>query len=229
MGNPLIVAIDGPAASGKTTIANQLAEKWDYLLFDTGVMYRAVTWLALHNGISTKNEDAVSKLAREVVIDVLPPSKDDGREYDVLADGIDVTWFIREQRVDKKVSRVSTYPGVRKALTIQQRRIGLRGNVIMVGRDIGTVVLPEADLKIYLDASLEERARRRYQQRVERGEKPSYEKIHKNLKKRDRIDSTREVAPLCAAADAVIVNTDNLEIAEVVAEIERIARNIGKD
>lgn len=229
MGYPPIVAIDGPAASGKTTVANQLAKKWDYLFFDTGVMYRAVTWLALQNGISTKDENAVSRVAHEVVIDVLPPSKDDGREYDVLADGIDVTWFIREQRVDKKVSRVSTYPEVRKALTIQQRRIGLRGNVIMVGRDIGTVVLPEADLKIYLDASVEERAQRRYQQRVERGEKPSYEKIRKNLKKRDRIDSTREVAPLCAAADAVIVNTDNLEIAEVVAEIERIARSLGKD
>ena len=129
--------------------------------------------------------------------------------------------------MDKKVSRVSAYPEVRKALTNQQRRIGLRGKVIMVGRDIGTVVLPEADLKIYLDASVEERARRRYQQRIDRGENPNYEKILKTLKKRDRIDSTRDVAPLCAAADAVIINTDDLEISEVVSEIEQIAQKIG--
>ena len=229
MSYPNIIAIDGPAASGKTTIANQLAEKWNYLFFDTGVMYRAVTWMALANDISTKDEDAVSDLAHKVNIDVLPPSKEDGREYDVIADGIDVTWFIRKQKVDNKVSRVSAYPEVRKALTIQQRRIGLRGKVIMVGRDIGTVVLPEADLKIYLDASVKERARRRYQQRVDRGEKANFEKIHKILKKRDRIDSTREVAPLCPADDAVIINTDNLNIPEVLTKIETIARKIGKD
>jgi len=229
MNYPKIVAIDGPAASGKTTVANQLAEKWGYLFFDTGVMYRAVTWLALHKDISTKDEDAVSGLAHKVNIDVLPPSKDDGREYDVWADGIDVTWFIREQKVDRKVSRVSAYPEVRKALTIQQRRIGLRGNVIMVGRDIGTVVLPEADLKIFLDASVEERARRRYQQRLDRGEKAHYEKILSTLKKRDRIDSTREIAPLCAADDAIIINTDDLGIPEVVSEIERIASGIRED
>ena len=229
MNYPKIVAIDGPAASGKTTVANQLAEKWGYLFFDTGVMYRAVTWLALHKDISTKDEDAVSELAHQVNIDVLPPSKEDGREYDVWADGIDVTWFIREQKVDRKVSRVSAYPEVRKALTIQQRRIGLRGNVIMVGRDIGTVVLPEADLKIFLDASVEERARRRYQQRLDRGEKAHYEKILSTLKKRDRIDSTREIAPLCAADDAIIINTDDLGIPEVVSEIERIASGIRED
>ena len=229
MSYPKIIAIDGPAASGKTTIANQLAEKWGYFFFDTGVMYRAVTWLALHNNLSTKDEEAVSKLAHEVKIDVLPPSKEDGREYDVLADGVDVTWCIREQRVDKKVSRVSAYPEVRKALTSQQRRIGLRGNVIMVGRDIGTVVLPEADLKIYLDASVEERARRRHKQRIDRGEEANFEKILKTLMKRDRIDSTREVAPLCAADDAVFINTDNLEISEVLSEIERIAWANPKD
>lgn len=228
MNYPNIVAIDGPAASGKTTIGNQLAEKWGYLFFDTGVMYRAVTWLALDKGISTKNEQAVSSIAHEVRIDVKPPSKEDGRDYDVLADGIDVTWFIRKQKVDKRVSRVSAYPEVRMALTIQQRRIGLRGNVIMVGRDIGTVVLPEADLKIYLDASVEERARRRYQQRIDRGEVANFEKILRTLKKRDRIDSTRDIAPLCAAEDAVIINTDDLEISEVLSEIERIAETIRK-
>jgi cytidylate kinase len=222
---PTIIAIDGPAASGKTTIANRLAEKWGYLFFDTGVMYRAVTWAAMDKGVSTKDELKVSKLAQEVKIDVLPPSRDDGRDYDVLADGIDVTWLIRNPMVDKKVSRVSAYPGVRKALTAQQRRIGLQGKVIMVGRDIGTVVLPEADLKVYLDASVEERARRRYQQRIDRGEKANQEKILKGLQKRDRKDSTREIAPLRAAKDAVIIHTDQLSIEEVVSWIEGLVQD----
>jgi cytidylate kinase len=226
---PHIVAIDGPAASGKTTIANQLAERWGYLLFDTGVMYRAVTWVAINNKISTKDERAVSELADQIQIDVAPPSQDDGREYDVIADGVDVTWRIREKKVDSQVSRVSAYPGVREALTRQQRRIGLGGKVIMVGRDIGTVVLPEADLKIYLDASVKERAKRRFAQRVERGEDVELSKILKKLIKRDKIDSTREIAPLCAAEDAIIINTDDLTVPEVVKKIELIAQKSSKD
>jgi len=226
---PNIIAIDGPAASGKTTIANQLAEKWGYLFFDTGVMYRAVTWLALHKDISTKDEILVTNLAEKIKIDVAPPSQDDGREYDVIADGIDVTWKIRKKKVDSRVSRVSAYPGVRKALTNQQRRIGLVGKVIMVGRDIGTIVLPEADLKIYLDASVAERANRRYKQRVDRGEDVDLGKILKKLEKRDTIDSTREVAPLRAAEDAVLINTDDLSIAEVVSVIDEIALNTMKE
>jgi len=229
MSFPKIVAIDGPAASGKTTIANQLAEKWEYLFFDTGVMYRAVTWLAIDQKISTKDELAVSILAEQVQIDVEPPSKDDGREYDVLADGIDVTWQIRNPKVDAKVSRVSAYPGVRKALTKQQRRIGLRGEVIMVGRDIGTVVLPEADLKIFLDASVEERAKRRFDQRFNRGEEVDFQKILKMLKKRDKKDSTREIAPLRAASDAVVINTEALSVPEVLARIEECAHLVEKD
>jgi len=226
---PNIIAIDGPAASGKTTIANQLAEKWGYLFFDTGVMYRAVTWLALHKKISTKDEESVTDLADRIKIDVAPPSQDDGREYDVIADGIDVTWKIRKKKVDSRVSRVSAYPGVRKALTIQQRRIGLVGKVIMVGRDIGTVVLPEADLKIYLDASVVERANRRYKQRIDRGEDVELAKIQKKLEKRDNIDSTREVAPLRAAEDAVLIDTNDLCVDEVVSKIEKIALAMKKE
>jgi cytidylate kinase len=226
---PNIIAIDGPAASGKTTIANQLAEKWGYLFFDTGVMYRAVTWLALHKKISTKDEALVTDLADTIKIDVAPPSQDDGREYDVIADGIDVTWKIRKKKVDSRVSRVSAYPGVRKALTKQQRRIGMVGKVIMVGRDIGTVVLPEAELKIYLDASVEERATRRYKQRADRGEDVELSKILKKLEKRDKIDSTREVAPLCAAEDAVLINTNDLSVDQVVSRIEKIALETMKE
>jgi cytidylate kinase len=226
---PNIIAIDGPAASGKTTVANQLAGMWGYFFFDTGVMYRAVTWLAIHNDISTKDETAITELADKIQIDVAPPSQDDGREYDVIADGIDVTWHIRKKKVDSRVSRVSAYPGVRGALTRQQRRIGLQGKVIMVGRDIGTVVLPEADLKIYLDASVEERAKRRFKQRVDRGEDVDLAKILQKLIKRDKIDSTREVAPLRAADDAVVINTDKLSIPEVVSIIDKLARKIKKD
>jgi len=229
MSYPKIVAIDGPAASGKTTIANQLAERWKYLFFDTGVMYRAVTWLALEKQIPTKDEPAVSALAEKIQIDVEPPSKDDGREYDVLVDGVDVTWHLRTPKVDAKVSKVSAYPAVRKALTKQQRRIGLRGKVIMVGRDIGTVVLPEADLKIFLDADVDERARRRFNQRIDRGEQVEFSKILKKLKKRDKIDSTREIAPLRVASDAVVINTDTLSVAEVLSEIEKYAQESVKD
>jgi len=229
MSYPRIVAIDGPAASGKTTIANQLAERWKYLFFDTGVMYRAVTWLALEKQIPIKDEPAVSALAEKIQIDVEPSSKDDGREYDVLVDGVDVTWHLRNPKVDAKVSKVSAYPAVRKALTKQQRRIGLRGKVIMVGRDIGTVVLPEADLKIFLDADVDERARRRFNQRIDRGERVEFSKILKKLKKRDKIDSTREIAPLCAASDAVVINTDTLSVADVLSEIEKYAQESIKD
>jgi cytidylate kinase len=229
MSYPKIVAIDGPAASGKTTIGNHLAERWKYLFFDTGVMYRAVTWLALEKKIPIKDEPAVSALAEKVQIDVEPPSKDDGRDYDVLADGVDVTWQIRSPKVDAKVSKVSAYPAVRKALTTQQRRIGLRGKVIMVGRDIGTVVLPEADLKIFLDASVDERARRRFNQRIDCGEEVDFPKILKMLKRRDRKDSTREIAPLRAASDAVLINTDTLSVTEVLSEIEKCAQAADKD
>jgi cytidylate kinase len=221
---PGIVAIDGPAASGKTTIAKILAERWDYLFFDTGVMYRAVTYLAIKRKISTRDEESITALAEEIQIDVKPASQADGREYDVIADGADVTWEIRKPEVDSKVSRVSAYPGVREALTRQQRRIGLEGQVIMVGRDIGTVVLPEADLKIFLDASIKERARRRFEQRARRGEDPDFSKILKILQKRDRIDSTREVAPLKAAEDAIRINTDDLDVGQVVTQIELYAR-----
>jgi len=216
------IAIDGPAASGKSTIANQIAEKIGYLYFDTGVMYRAVTWMALQHNLPFEDEAAMTGLAESVPIDVQPPSVEDGRDYDVLVKGEDITWEIRFPEVDANVSVVSAYPGVRTALSQQQRRIGLRGQVVMVGRDIGTVVLPEAGLKIYLDASAEERARRRYEERLERGEEADPEMILENMRRRDEIDSTREVAPLCAAEDAIIIETDNLTIEEVLAKIESL-------
>ena len=220
---PPIIAIDGPAASGKSTVAAALARKLGYLYFDTGVMYRAATWAALERGVAISDEVAVTELTESLQIDVEPPSVDDGRQYDVLCDGIDVTWAIRSPEVDACVSPVSVYPGVRSALTTQQRRIGLRGQVVMVGRDIGTVVLPEAPLKIYLDASAEERARRRYQEVQARGDQSqTYEDILANVKQRDAIDSSRATAPLRRAPDAVIINSTQLSVDEVIARVEQL-------
>ncbi len=220
---PTIIAIDGPAASGKSTIAAELARKLDYLYFDTGVMYRAATWAALDRGVAIADETAVTKLTESLQIDVEPPSVNDGRQYDVSCDGVDVTWAIRSPEVDANVSPVSVYPGVRSALTAQQRRIGLRGHVVMVGRDIGTVVLPDAPLKIYLDASPEERARRRYWEVQARGDQSqTYADILDNVKSRDAIDSSRATAPLKAAQDAVIIDSTNLSVAEVIARVEQL-------
>jgi cytidylate kinase len=216
---PSIIAIDGPAASGKSTIGLRLANALGYLFFDTGVMYRAVTWLALDKGIDMKDEGAVTALAEEAQIDVAPASKSDGRLCDVLIDGKDITWEARSRKVDANVSIVAAYPGVRKALSQQQRRIGQRGKIVMVGRDIGTVVLPEADLKIYLDATAEERARRRYEEIVAQGGQPDYEGILKRVVERDRLDSTRDVAPLRAAEDAVVLDSDQLNEDEVFEQV----------
>jgi CMP/dCMP kinase len=220
---PSIIAIDGPAASGKSTIGLRLANALGYLFFDTGVMYRAITWLALERGIDVHEEAALTQLAEQTQIDVAPASKLDGRACDVLVDGRDITWETRTRKVDENVSIVAAYRGVRKALSQQQRRIGSRGGIVMVGRDIGTVVLPEADLKIYLDATAEERARRRYDEIVARGGKPNYEEILQRVIERDRIDSTRDVAPLRAADDAIKLNSNELTADQVFERVLALA------
>lgn len=220
---PSMIAIDGPAASGKSTVGELLARKLDYLYFDTGIMYRAVTWAALRRLNAVDDENEVTRLAWAVDIDVLPPTRDDGRISDVVLDGVDITWEIRLPEVEANVSQVSAYAGVREAMTSQQRRIGLRGRVVMVGRDIGTVVLPNAELKIYLDACVEERARRRFEELQRRGEPADYEKILKAMKKRDDIDSTRVVAPLRAAEDAIRICSDGITAEQVVNQILNFA------
>jgi cytidylate kinase len=221
---PNIIAIDGPAASGKSTLGRRLADFMGYLFLDTGVMYRAVTWGALQRNLDIKDEEAVTELAETAQIDVRPPSKDDGRSCDVILDGLDITWETRRADVEASVSPVSAYHGVRQALASQQRRIGLRGRVIMVGRDIGTVVLPEADVKIYLDASAEERARRRFTEILERGGPADYKEILAGVRKRDEIDSNRAFSPLRMAEDAIMVNSDRLNADEVFAKVEALCR-----
>ncbi len=219
---PSIIAIDGPAASGKSTLGRKLADSLAYLFFDTGVMYRAITWLALSRGVDVADETAVTALAESTPIDVRPPSVNDGRACDVLVGDADITWDTRRAEVEGSVSIVSAYGGVRRALSKQQRRIGLRGRVVMVGRDIGTVVLPEADLKIYLDASAEERARRRYDEIIARGGQADYETVLAGVRERDRIDSTRDIAPLRAAEDAAVIDSDDLDIEQVFEKIRQL-------
>jgi CMP/dCMP kinase len=216
---PSIIAIDGPAASGKSTLGLSIANSLGYLFFDTGVMYRAVTWLALKLELDLRDEAKVTALAEQTQIDIAPASKSDGRACDVLIAGQDITWETRLPEVDANVSVVSAYRGVRAALSQQQRRIGQRGKVVMVGRDIGTVVLPEADLKIYLDATAEERAKRRYDEIIGRGGKADYNEILAKVIERDRIDSTRDVAPLKAADDAIVLDSDNINAEEVFKRV----------
>lgn len=219
--NPSTITIDGPAAAGKSALGERLAERLHYLYFDTGVLYRAVAWLALRRGIRASDEKRLARLAAEAEIDVSKPTVPDGRQYTVTVSGEDVTWLLRGIDVERIVSPVAAVPAVRQALRQRQREIGLAGRVVMVGRDIGTVVLPEADLKIYLTASPEERARRRYKEILARGDKADYRHLLSSILERDKIDSEREVAPLKPADDAVVIDTGAMTIDEEMALVER--------
>ncbi|HEY81143.1 MAG TPA: (d)CMP kinase [Anaerolineae bacterium] len=221
---PPVIAIDGPAASGKSTVGKLVAETLGFLLFDTGALYRAVTLTALRRGIPIEDEACISDLARTIHIDLIPSQEKDGRPYTVLVDGEDLTWAIRSEPVDAHVSAVSAYPGVREALKHQQRRIAWQGKVVMAGRDIGTVVFPEAPLKVYLDATPEVRARRRCEELRARGEEADFDEILAGVRRRDAIDSTRAMAPLRIADDAVVINTDDMTVDEVVDAIVQLAR-----
>ncbi len=218
---PLTITIDGPAAAGKSALGERLAERLKYLYFDTGVLYRAVAWLAVQRNVDAADEAALTRLALEANVAISKPTVPDGRQYTVTVDDHDVTWKLRGIDVERIVSPVAAVPGVRLALRQRQREIGLAGNVVMVGRDIGTVVLPEADLKIYLTASPEERARRRHKEVLARGEATAYDVILASIRERDRIDSERAVAPLRPAEDAIVIDTDGLSIDDELSLIEK--------
>lgn len=213
---PRTIAIDGPAASGKSTLGEMLATRLGYFYFDTGLMYRAVAWEALRREVPIEDEAAVSELAKSLQINVSKPSTADGRQFTVTVDGLDITEEIRRPDVDANVSAVSAYPGVRQAMIEQQRRIAHQGPTIMAGRDIGTVVLPDADFKIYLDASVDERAHRRWLERQASGHDVSLDQLRDEIVRRDELDSSRAVAPLRRAADAILLDNTGLNAEETL-------------
>lgn len=214
------IAMDGPAASGKSTVGRLLAEKLNYVMLDTGFMYRAVTLAALNAGLNLEDETAVTQLAATLNLDVLPAAGHaDGRHYTALLNGADVTWALRTPEIDANVSLVSSYQGVRQEMVRRQREMGERGGVVMVGRDIGTVVMPDAPLKLYITASAEERARRRWRDRQAQGHPDSFEAILADVKRRDAFDSGRQHSPLKPAADALIIDTTGLTPEEIVDDI----------
>jgi CMP/dCMP kinase len=219
---PHVITIDGPAGAGKSTLGALLAHRLGYTYFDTGVMYRAVTWVALRHNADLHDAVAMEALARQTAIDVLPPTVADGRQYTVLADTYDVTWDLRRPEVDHNVSLVSSYPAVRAALIAQQRLIAAKGRVVMVGRDIGTVVVPDAPLKLYLEASLGARAQRRAAELQLQGRAVDADELHSQLARRDELDQN----VMQPAPDAVVLCNDNLSLDDEVEYIlDLIARN----
>lgn len=215
-----IVAIDGPAGAGKSTIARMLARRLGYLYVDSGAMYRAVALAARRRGIACDDAAGLDKLAGELEIKLLPA----GERSRVLLDGEDVSEAIRAPEISRASSEVSCCPCVREALVALQRRMGAAGGVVMEGRDIGTVVFPDAEAKIFLTATVAERARRRAEELAQRGTPVDLERVRAEVAERDRRDAGREHSPLRRAADAVEVVTDGLTIPEVLDRLEALVR-----
>ena len=211
------IALDGPAAAGKSTVAALVAQRLGAVVFDTGILYRAVTLAAVEDGIDPIDQDALAQVAASIDVEVRPPSVDDGRKLDILFRGRDATWDLRGPEVDRILSQVSALPAVRQALLEPQRRIARSGRVIIVGRDIGTVVVPDADLKVYLEASIAERAKRRYEEMLHSEAEQPYQDVYDALVRRDRLDSERATAPLKPADDAIVIDSDHIP-AEAVAD-----------
>ena len=215
------IAIDGPVASGKTVVGRELASRLKRRFLDTGNMYRVVTWAALDRDIGLKDERALQELAEAIEIRLVPV---DGSDR-LLVDGRDVTDLLRRREIDGGVSDVSAVPGVRRALVRQQRAVADQGPIVMVGRDIGTVVLPDAKVKVFLKASARVRARRRHEENVDKGLTTDFDQVLMDLKKRDRQDSERADSPLRPADDALEIDTDSLSVEEVVELIlEQVER-----
>lgn len=211
----LIIAIDGPAGAGKSTVAQLVAERLGYIYIDTGAMYRAITWKVLHHGLAAHQREQIAQLAATCNIDL---GKKDGKTT-VALNNIDITEAIRTPLVTSKVSEVAQIAEVRAAMLDQQRKMAKAGGVVMDGRDIGTYVLPQADVKIFLTASIEERAKRRWLELTAKGFVVELVKLQAEIADRDKQDSEREIAPLVQADDALLVDTTGLAIEQVVEKI----------
>lgn len=218
--NGIVVAIDGPAGAGKSTVAKLVAKRLGYLYVDTGAMYRAVALKALRLGMDIRDEVAMSHLAQMTDI-VLQPQPDGGVR--VFLDGEDVSEAIRTPEVSEAASVISAYQGVREALTAKQKLLAERGGVVMEGRDVQTVVAPDAEVKIFLTASLQERAKRRWLELRERGVDIPYEQVLRDLEERDERDRNRSIAPLRKAPDAVEIDTTDMTVEQVVDKIVELA------
>ncbi len=215
-----VIAIDGPVAAGKSTVARILAQRLGYRYVDTGAMYRSVAWLAQRQGIDVHDEEAVAGIARSLRIEFIPPET--GQR--IFANNVDVTDTIRDPEVSEAASIVSAHPAVREAMVAMQRLFGADGGVVMEGRDIGTVVFPEAEIKIYLDATPHERARRRYEELRSKGAPVSFDALARTEEERDRRDATRDHSPLRPATDAVVIDTTHRSVETVVEQILSLMR-----
>lgn len=211
----MIITVDGPAASGKSTVARKVAEILGFRYIDTGAMYRALTWQALENGIDISDEEALEKLAKE--INIYFSEKNDSVR--IFVNGRDVTGGIRLPKVSNNVSIVSKAPGVRQLMVKTQRSFAQGGDLVVEGRDIGTVVFPSAELKVYLTASVSERTRRRKKELDQRGHSIGLDALKREITMRDKVDSNRSVSPLDKAKDAYEVDTTDKSIEQVVGEI----------
>jgi cytidylate kinase len=207
----LVIAIDGPSGAGKGTVARAVAARLGYQHIDTGAMYRAVAWKAIHDGVDLVDEQAVARVGQAAAFDL-----DRGR---VAIDGHDVSAAIRTPEIDKAAATVARHPAVRRILVARQREYGAAGGIVMEGRDIGTVVFPRADVKIYLDASPEERARRRAADPAHTAHGTQLSEVATALAERDRSDSTRAVSPLAIAEDAVVIDTTETPVEEVIEQV----------
>jgi cytidylate kinase len=221
----LIIAIDGPAAVGKSTIGKLIAQKLGFLYIDTGAIYRAITWKVLKNNLSVNNEDLISILVSKTQIKINRVSSNSLKDYyHIFIDGKDVTEEIRDPKIDQNVSQIAKLPKIRKQLISLQKKLAKEGNIIMEGRDIGSVILPYADIKLYFIASEEERTKRRYKELTDKGYKIDYKEVKKQIMKRDEIDSKRKYSPLAKAEDAVLIDSTEKTIEEVENEILKIIK-----
>ena len=220
----MIIAIDGPSGAGKSTVAKAVAKELGFSCLDTGAMYRAVAWRAIRDGVSLEDAVALGALARTCTIGFRHEAGDPVPRR-VFVDGVEVTNDIRTAEIDRSVSAVSAVPAVRQALVEQQRRIGAQGNYVVEGRDIGTEVFPNAEVKVFLTASAEERAHRRVRQNADRGVGSiDYQEVLADIIRRDELDSSRDTAPLRPAKDAVLLDSSSMHVEEVIASICGLAR-----